>query len=66
MKKAHVTRRDIAEHFGVSERCVDNWRTAGKLPQPIKFGTAQQARVRWPLDVVPLLEAALRGEPIAP
>jgi hypothetical protein len=38
---------DVAQRYGVTERQVDYWRAEGLLPQPIKIGTSQQAKVRW-------------------
>lgn len=61
-----VTRGDIAQHFRVTTRAVDNWRSAGLLPEPLKLGTATQSRVRWPADVIPKLEAAFSAETRAP
>jgi predicted DNA-binding transcriptional regulator AlpA len=58
----YITKRQIAERFAVTTRCVDGWRARGLLPDPIKLGTADQARVRWPAEAVAQLEAKLRGE----
>lgn len=56
----YVTRRQLAGHFKVTDRAVDKWRADGLLPEPVKLGESMQARVRWPADVIPKLEAALR------
>jgi hypothetical protein len=56
-----VTKRQIAELFGVSARTVEHWVESGRLAPPIKFGSAAQARVRWPAEAVAQLEADLRG-----
>ncbi len=63
--KIDNTKRSIANRFGVTDRCVDNWRKAGKLPPPLKLGTSQQARVRWTDEAVAQLEAALRADSAA-
>jgi predicted DNA-binding transcriptional regulator AlpA len=47
-----MTKREIATAFRVSERTVDAWVAQGLLPSPIKLGTAQQARVRFPADSI--------------
>ena len=41
------TKTEIAEGRKVSTRTVDNWVARGLLAEPLKLGTAQQARVRW-------------------
>jgi predicted DNA-binding transcriptional regulator AlpA len=56
----YVTKRQIAERFGVSLRSVDNWVARGELARPVKLGTAAQARVRWPADAVAAFEQRLR------
>jgi predicted DNA-binding transcriptional regulator AlpA len=47
-----MTKREIATAFRVSERTIDSWVAQGLLPQPIKLGTAQQSRVRFPTNSV--------------
>lgn len=59
--KAYTTKREIAEHFGVSTRTVDNWRASGFLPVPIKLGSEAQSRLRWPVEVLTSIAAAVQG-----
>lgn len=42
-----VTKRDLANAIGVSERSVDTYVKKGYLPAPLKFGAGRSARVRW-------------------
>jgi hypothetical protein len=53
------TKADIAEAKKVSERTVDNWRARGLLPRPRKWGTTQQARVRWTDEDLKILDRNL-------
>jgi predicted DNA-binding transcriptional regulator AlpA len=47
-----LTKKELATAFRVSERTVDAWVAQKILPSPIKLGTAQQARVRFPADSI--------------
>lgn len=56
-----ISKRQIAEKFGVTTRTIDVWVERGRLAPPIKFGSSTQSRVRWPPEAVEQLEANLRG-----
>lgn len=53
------TKKDIAAAKKVTPRCIDNWVKRGWLPPPTKFGTSQQARVRWTDEQVAALDRKL-------
>jgi predicted DNA-binding transcriptional regulator AlpA len=57
----YVTKRELAAKLGVTERCVDSWAKAGRLPPPIKLGNTPQARVRWDADQLGDLDSRLRN-----
>jgi len=42
-----LSKKQIAQQLGVTERTVDLWVARGFIDQPIKLGTAQQSRVRF-------------------
>lgn len=44
VKKKHLTIRDIAELFGVTERTIYRWRVTGRLPAPIQ---TSERTIRW-------------------
>jgi hypothetical protein len=54
-----LTKKELAAAFRVSERTVDSWVAQGLLPSPIKLGTAQQSRVRFPIDSVAFAQERL-------
>lgn len=47
-----LSKRQVAERLGVTERTVDLWIARGLIERPLKLGTAQQSRVRFPADTV--------------
>jgi predicted DNA-binding transcriptional regulator AlpA len=47
-----LSKRQVAERLGVTERTVDLWIARGLIDRPIKLGAAQQSRVRFPADTV--------------
>ena len=49
----------LAERYGVTPRTIENWRKRKLLPEPLKLGTAIQARVRWSDEDVAVLDANL-------
>jgi hypothetical protein len=53
------TKQQIALSKRVTPRTVDNWVEKGWLSAPIKFGTSQQARVRWTDEQVADLDRTL-------
>ena len=56
-----ISKNDIARHFDVTPRAVDNWRANGLLPAPMKLGATPQGRVRWRAHVIADLEAVFGG-----
>jgi predicted site-specific integrase-resolvase len=47
-----LSKRQVAERLGVTERTVDLWIARGLIERPLKLGTTQQSRVRFPPDTV--------------
>ena len=47
-----LSKRQVAERLGVTERTVDLWIARGWIDRPIKLGVTQQSRVRFPADTV--------------
>jgi len=47
-----ISKNELAERLGVTPRTIDNWVERGLIARPLKLGTAQQSRVRFPADVV--------------
>ncbi|MCW5554469.1 MAG: AlpA family phage regulatory protein [Verrucomicrobiae bacterium] len=39
-----LTRQDVVELYGISERTLDRWVASGKLPRPMKL---RSGAVRW-------------------
>jgi predicted site-specific integrase-resolvase len=46
-KAKHLTPEELAERVGVKPCTLAMWRVRGTGPRFIKFGTSQQARVRY-------------------
>jgi hypothetical protein len=46
------TKKEVARRYSVTDRTVDNWVALGILDPPIKFGPAQQSRVRFTTEAV--------------
>jgi hypothetical protein len=46
------TKQEVARRYSVTDRTVDNWVALGILDPPIKFGPAQQSRVRFTTESV--------------
>lgn len=42
--KTMIGLRDVAEHFGVTTRCIQKWIDEGVFPQPIRIG---RRLLRW-------------------
>jgi predicted DNA-binding transcriptional regulator AlpA len=47
-----LNRAQVAEMLGVAEHTLACWRSAGKGPQCVKFGTGRSAAVRYYLSAV--------------
>jgi predicted site-specific integrase-resolvase len=45
-----ISKNELAERLGVTPRTIDNWVERGLIDPPIKLGTAQQSRVRFPAN----------------
>lgn len=54
----HLTASEVAERIGLSAATLAAWRCKGIGPRFVKFGTSQQARVRYPVVEVEAWEAA--------
>jgi predicted DNA-binding transcriptional regulator AlpA len=54
-----ITKRQVAEQLGVTERTVDLWIARGVIDRPVKLGAMQQSRVRFPADTAATLAARL-------
>jgi len=57
-----LSKRQVAERLGVTERTVDLWIARGLIDRPIKLGAAQQSRVRFPADTVDNVARRLAAE----
>jgi hypothetical protein len=55
----HFTKQMIADGRAVKTRTVDNWRSRGLLPPPIKLGSSKQSRCRWTAEAVAELDRNL-------
>lgn len=49
--KPLLTRKDLAQRYGLALRTVDRWRAAGKLPAPVYLKGCLQPLWR-PIDIV--------------
>ncbi len=47
-----LNRSQVAEMLGIAEHTLACWRSAGKGPQCVKFGTGRSAAVRYYLSAV--------------
>ena len=54
----HLTQRQLAERWGISERTLEKWRWAGRGPGHIRLG--QRSVIRYPLAEVEKYEAEHR------
>jgi hypothetical protein len=53
-----LTASEVAERIGYSAATLARWRCEGLGPRFVKYGTSQQARVRYPLAEVEAWEAS--------
>jgi hypothetical protein len=58
MTTRHLTPAELAERIGLSPDTLATWRCRGVGPKFIKYGTSQQARVRYPVAEVEAWEQA--------
>lgn len=54
-----ISKNELAERLGVTPRTIDNWVEQGLLDRPIKLGSAQQSRVRFPANAADTLTSRL-------
>jgi hypothetical protein len=56
--RKHLTPVELAERLDLKPATLAMWRVLGKGPKFVKFGTSQQARVRYPEAEVLAWESA--------
>lgn len=47
-----MTKKDVAKHFGKSEKTIERWVSKGSLPPPLKLKGNDKKNAFWTLEAI--------------